>query len=127
MKNQKKTIIILAALAVVLILSSFYSGENETKYLTVRTIEFYGGVFDSKIVIVDENGTIQEKDLEKMRSKTLGENARRINEVLNNLSSKGYSLASSSASGFGTDGLVNLYIFQKKLAYPGLINQFRWK
>jgi hypothetical protein len=111
--KQMKTLWLPAAIISVVLLSSFLPGEGTTRYLTVRTIEFYAGMFDSKIVVVDENGDIKEHDLEKMRSKTLGENARRINTVLNDLSKKGYELVSSSASGFGTDGLVNLYIFKK--------------
>jgi hypothetical protein len=109
-----KTTLVIVAISAVILLSSFLPGEGATKYLTVRSIEFYGGIFDSKIVVVDEKGSIEEYELEKMRSKTLGENAKRINKVLNDLSMNGYELINCSAAGFGTDGLVNLYLFRKK-------------
>lgn len=114
MKTKQTIFIVTAAILSFFLLSSFLTQQSETKYLTVKTIEFYAGVFDSKINVVDENGKIEEFELEKLRSKNLGDNAKKINDVFNNLSKKGYTLVNSTSAGFGADGLLNTFIFEKK-------------
>lgn len=114
MKTKTQIFIASAAVLSFLFLSSFLSEKSETKYLTVKTIEFYAGVFDSKITVVDENGKVEEYELEKLRAKNLADNAKKINDVLNSLSRRGYVLVNSTSAGFGTDGLLNTFIFSKQ-------------
>jgi hypothetical protein len=114
MKKNQAYLVLLAAILSVFLLSSFLTQESEVKYLTVKTIEFYGGVFDSKITVVDEMGKTEEYGLEKLRSKNLADNTKTINAVFNSLSKKGYTLVNSTSAGFGTDGLLNTFIFERK-------------
>ena len=114
MKSKQTLFIGLAALLTFFLLSSFHSQQQSPNYLTVKTIEFYGGMFDSKITVVDENGKIEEFELDKLRAKNLVENTKKINDVFNSLSKKGYVLVNSTSAGFMTDGLLNTFIFEKK-------------
>jgi hypothetical protein len=114
MKTKQKVSITLAAILALFLLSSFLPQQTETKYLTVKTIEFYNAIYDSKITIVDENGKVEEFDLDKLRSKNLADNAKKVNDVFNNLSKKGYALINSTTASWGADGFISTYIFEKK-------------
>ena len=114
MKSKPLILIIAASVLAIFLLSSFLEQSQAPKYLTVKTIEFYAGVFDSKISVVDENGQVEEHELEKLRSKNLADNTKRINRIFNELSGKGYVLVNSTSAGFGADGLLNTFIFVRK-------------
>lgn len=114
MKTNQIILISSVAVLLLFILSSFRDQASGPKYLTVKTIEFWSGVYDSKITVVDENGRAEEFELEKLRSKNLSDNVKKINTVLNALSQKGYALVNSTSSGWGQDGVLNTFIFEKK-------------
>lgn len=75
-------------------------------------MEFLGGAsgsFDSKIVIVDEKGRVEEFEMGNLKTKTYVENTKLINETLNKVAARGYELSSSTNCGVATN-----YVFEKK-------------
>jgi hypothetical protein len=82
------------------------------RYLTVRTIEVINGMWDSKIVIIDENGDTEEIALDKFRSKNFTDNSKKIHEVLNQMAARGYRCV-SSGSGNGDALIISTYMFEK--------------
>jgi len=109
-KNRK---IQLALVAISLfILTSFVSQQTNGGFVTVRTLEVASGIWDSKICIVYEDGKTEEIALEKFRDRTFGPNSVKINEVLNKLIGKGYSLVSASSVN-GDAVITNTFIFKK--------------
>lgn len=109
-KNRK---IQLALVAIsLLILTSFVSQQTNGGLVTVRTLEVSSGIWDSKICIVYEDGKTEEIELEKFRDHTFSPNSAKINDVLNKLLGKGYSLVSAS-SGNGDAVITNTFIFKK--------------
>lgn len=114
MKTKRSISITLTVILAFLLLSSFLKQETESEYLTVKTIEFFSGLDNSKLVIVDKTGTIEELDLDKLRSKNLADNAKKVNDVFNNLSKKGYKLINSTTASWGADGFISTYIFEKR-------------
>lgn len=108
-KHHLQWLIVSTAL---LILSSFMMPQSNEGFVTVRTIEISNGLFDSKICIVYADGTTEEIELEKFRDRSFGPNTAKINEVLNRLRAKGYTLVSAS-SGNGDGILTNMYVFKK--------------
>ncbi len=110
MKNRK---IQLALVAIsLLILTSFVSQQANGGLVTVRTLEVANGIWDSKICIVYEDGKTEEIELQKFRDHTFSPNSAKINDVLNMLIGKGYSLVSAS-SGNGDAIITNTFIFKK--------------
>lgn len=110
MKNRK---IQLALIAIsLLILTSFVSQQTNGGLVTVRTLEVSNGIWDSKICIVYEDGKTEEIELQKFRDHTFSPNSAKINDVLNMLIGKGYSLVSAS-SGNGDAIMTNTFIFKK--------------
>lgn len=111
MNTKLKQFAILGAVFTVILFSSFLPEASHKQYLTARVIEFMGqsGMFDSKIVVTDEKGQVEETDLANLKSKNYKENAQAITGVLNNIAAKGYELISSSSS-----GVVATYVFEKK-------------
>ncbi len=109
-KNRK---IQLALVAIsLLILTSFVSQQTNGGLVTVRTLEVSNGIWDSKICIVYEDGKTEEIELQKFRDHTFSPNSAKINDVLNTLIGKGYSLVSAS-SGNGDAVITNTFIFKK--------------
>lgn len=107
----------IAYIIVLLILGLFFlnftKGQQiSKKYLTVRTVEYFTGGGDAKIVIINETGKIEEVELGKYRGAGLGENGMKINSVLNNISNKGYELHSASSCG-GDGSISQIFIFSK--------------
>jgi uncharacterized membrane protein YcaP (DUF421 family) len=110
MKN-KIIVFAIALLLVVstLVLSAFAPQEAHSKYITMKTFE-YEAIFESKIVIVYENGQMEEFDLEKAKKQAnIINNMRKINETFNTLGKKGYRLVSSSG-----EMTSMTYVFEKK-------------
>jgi hypothetical protein len=65
MKTKQILLIAAVSISAIFLLSSFLMQQAEgTKYLTVKTIEFHSGAYDSKITVVDENGHIEEFELD---------------------------------------------------------------
>jgi|GEM_PF-4208517 len=109
LKAMSFGIIIGAALtAIVLTLSSFAPQETSARYAMMKTYE-YAAMYDSKIIIVYENGEVEEIMLEKAKYSNFAINMQKINETLNRLSKKGYKMISSSG-----EVTFGCYIFEKK-------------
>ena len=109
-KNRK---IQLALIAISLfILTSFVTKQTNGGYVIVRTLEVANGIWDSKICIVYEDGKTEEIELQKFRDRTFTPNSIKINEEINKLIGKGYTLVSAS-SGNGDAVITNTFIFKK--------------
>ncbi len=107
--------LLAAAITLVLIVfvaSAFKRTGTGNKYLTIRTIEVFNGLWDSKIVTLYEDGKIEEIELEKFRSRNFSENSKKINDAINNAANKGYTLV-SSGGGAGDGVITNSFIFVK--------------
>ena len=103
------SLLVLCALASFLLFSSFSPQDTPARYASMKTFE-YAAVFDSKIVIVYENGQIEEIELEKAKKQdNIISNLRKINETINALSKKGYRLVSSSG-----EMTFMSYVFEKR-------------
>jgi hypothetical protein len=111
MTKNRKIQLALAALCIV-VLTSFISLPINSGIVTVRTLEVANGIWDSKICIVYEDGNTEEIELQKFRDHTFNPNSVKINEVLNKLIWKGYTLVSAS-SGNGDAVITNTFIFKK--------------
>lgn len=82
------------------------------KILTMRVIEAMNGTH-SFITIVNENGKVEEIELDKLhRNRTTTENLIKINKTLNQITDKGYKLAFTSGGG-DQFVLVSTYTFIK--------------
>lgn len=112
MKTRFKLLILLSAILSFFTLSSFFTQQSGNKYLTIRTIEVINGIWDSKIVIMFEDGKVEEIELEKFRSRNFTDNSKKIHDALNYVAGKGYTLISSS-SGNGDAVIITSFIFTK--------------
>src|SRR5436305_10801594 len=108
MKNRKFQVAVLAL--VLLVLTSFITPQASGGYVTVRTLEVSSFIWDSKITIVYEDGTVEDVPLQRFKYSSLTPNTREINQVQNKLVEKGYTLVSAS-SGNGDAVLTNMFIF----------------
>lgn len=72
------------------------------------------GYLQAKIIIVYEDGRSEEIGLQPYSEKTETDNLKKINEVINQLKSKGYFLISQSTTG-EQGALVTDYSFLKQL------------
>lgn len=115
MKTILNSKLAIAGLAIIsfIFLSSFYKNETPGGFLTVRTFEVSNGIWDSKIIIINENDKVQEIELEKFRNSTITPNSIKIHQTLNSIIKQGYSLVSNTG-GTGDAVVYNTYIFTKK-------------
>jgi hypothetical protein len=112
MKTKRAILTLSAAALTILLLSSFLKPSAQGKYLTVRTIEVFNGIWDSKIVILYEDGKVEEIELEKFRSRNFTDNSKKIHDAINAVANKGYTLISSS-SGTGDAVIISSFIFTR--------------
>jgi len=99
-KINSKLAIVLFAIVSFFALSSFLKAPEEKKqYATLRVFEPYAGSasFDARIIIVFEDGKVEEIDIDKFKSSNLAANTKKINETINQVSNKGYELISVSS------------------------------
>ncbi|MCC6684551.1 MAG: hypothetical protein IT247_05730 [Bacteroidia bacterium] len=111
MKIRGKLLVAVLAMIAFVSFSSFSTQEpSGSKYVTLRIYEqAKGSVWDSKIVIAYENGKTEEMELGTLKPDNFVANAIKINETINTISAKGYTLLSVS-------GALNIstYTFVKK-------------
>jgi hypothetical protein len=118
MKTIKSNLVLAGSImSLIIILASSFNKDNaqsesKGKYATMRTLEGGGMTLltDNKIVIVYEDGKIEEIELAKSKSSNVTENIKKINDQLNIMSSRGYELFATS----GTDMFTTTYTFIKK-------------
>lgn len=113
MKTIFKPTSILVAVVLILLLSSFLSSsESNYKYAIMRVADpLKGSYLEGKICIVYENGIIEETALEKSKGEDfLSKNIKKINDAINNISSKGYQLVTQTVDQYN----VHNYTFVKK-------------
>lgn len=104
MKHLKSTpFIFFGALALVILCSSFLGQESRKKYLTMNVV--LASITEFKIVIITEEGKIEEVPMEKSKISNEIENAKIKTQTLNNLSTRGYELLYANGG---------QYIFEKK-------------
>lgn len=88
-------------------LSSFTPQDSSPQYVSINAIQTLAY---AKIVIIYENNSTEEIKLEKpVKAEAVESNAVKIHETINMLSHKGYSLVSTTNTGFAAH-----YIFAKK-------------
>ena len=117
---MKRNILLkLNVLLVVLFLSgqaiTTQADNSVNKYATMRVYETSinsGLAKSSKIIIVYENGQVEEVKLEGMRLTNSNENIKIINAKVNELATKGYELI--SVTGYGNDINITTYTFKMK-------------
>lgn len=102
----------LAAIVSAMFLSSFTT-EGTGGVLTVRMLEIYSGNWDSKIIIVNEKGEVEEIMLEKFRSENMTPNTQTLNETINRIKKSGYELLETTG-GAGDAVFISTYTFEKK-------------
>ena len=98
---------LIALLLIILFASSFHKPQElNNKYVVMRTYE--GGTLTrtGMIMIVYEDETIQEIELDKIGTTR---NTIKINNAINTICKKGYELVSSNGGDF-----LNTYIFVRK-------------
>jgi hypothetical protein len=111
MKTFKSNLTLTACGLLLFLLAAFASNNPQptgNKYLTMRTFEASMGG-SSKIMIIYEDGTTEELDLDKYRIDNMLPNAVKINQAINKIAGKGYEFVSSSGGEY-----TSLYTFVKK-------------
>ena len=63
MKTKQTLLISLITISGFLIFSSFLSPQVQNKFLTIKSVECWNGLSDSFIMVIDENGKIEEVEL----------------------------------------------------------------
>ena len=104
-------IIGISSLLVSFVATSSVNGEDE-KLLTMRVLEASAGLA-SQIVIVDENGKMENISLEKTITKDPFLNTVKINKTLNRITEDGYKLATTAMCG-DQNFIITTYTFVKK-------------
>ena len=105
--------ILLITLLGFLFFSSFKDEVIKNKFLTVKSIESSNILYDSHILVVDENGKASEVELPLFKLRNIEISTIKLTEVLNKIGSRGYELHSTTATAY-TDFYVNTYTFIKK-------------
>ena len=120
---MKRGIISLIVIAVIILagvtLTAFNSAPGEGPnpeagdgYVVVKATEIYG-TKPSSLVIIYEDGNIEEIQLNKLDAKKMGVNLLIIQNKLNEIKGKGYKLVSSH--GGNSDNIIcSTYIFEKE-------------
>ena len=111
-KLFKTTITLILLIVGSFLLTSFLTPQNQKKFITVRVLECKGA-WDSHISIGYEDGKIEEIALEKFSQISFTSNTKKINEVINTISNKGYDLITQSSAG-GENIFVHTYTFERK-------------
>lgn len=111
--------LLFAILSFAFTLSSFVTNttttihkENSAGYLMVRVYESAAKHPESKIVIINEEGSVKNVSLEMWSAKTLENNFKKIHTELSKIKDQGYTLISTSG-GPNAYGIITTYIFQK--------------
>lgn len=119
-----KPIVISAFITCMLLIGGNVSAQSKggaakSGYATMRVFDcnkgvgMGGGYLPAKIVIVYEDGSTEEVELQSYNEKNEIENLKRINETLNRLKNKGYFLISQSTTG-EQGSLIIDYTFLKQ-------------
>ena len=111
---------IVGLLFVIVIQSGLVRGDGQgempaegEKYVIMRASEVYG-MAPSSLVIIWEDGTVEEADLGKLSAKKMDENLQVIHSKLNEIKEKGYSLVTSN--GGNSDNLITMtFLFKKSM------------
>lgn len=114
---KKMNFVIVATFALAAILGIYGFTQTPTSnggILTMRTTEMMNGLWDSSIIIVDEEGKVEKIDLKKLKMGDLSRNVIPINENLNKIRSKGYQLFSIE-QGIQDGMVMTTYTFEKIL------------
>lgn len=106
--TTKQFIVSLTIGTLLFVTTSFKMLGTESKYATMRVYE--SNNTKGKIVIVYEDGKMEEIELNIWTFKHMSDNSVKINQTLNNIASKGYDLVAIT----GTPINVTIYEFIKK-------------
>lgn len=104
------TLVSIILIGVLIITTGFKPEDINKKYLSMRVIELSVGS-KSKIVIINENNEKEEIVLKSIKKEPLI-NLETINQTINSISAKGYTLVSSSSGGDNYVIFSN-YVFEK--------------
>lgn len=106
--NLFKSGIVLTALILTLILSSSFNSPSEGgSYLTMQVCSGQGGF--AKIIVIYEDGKAEETDLPNLKPGNITEIYTKVNQTLNALSKKGYTLQAVCGGDY-----FSTYTFLKK-------------
>lgn len=116
-KLTLKSFVFVAILSLTFTLSSFVTNtniykENSEGYLMVRVYESAAKHPESKIVIINEEGTVENIALQMWSAKSLETNFKTIHTELSKIKDQGYTLISTSG-GPNSYGIITTYIFEK--------------
>lgn len=98
---KSKLTISIIAICGILLLSSFLNQQAKgNKYLLMRVFEMpKGHPFDSKIIVVYEDGRTEEIQLERSKADNTVIVAKKINETINTIAERGYELVTITSNG----------------------------
>jgi hypothetical protein len=111
--KAKYLVITLCAISGFFILNAFKNEANPAKYLTLKVVEQPGLASNSFMVIVDEEGKMEEMLFEKAKIDNIAPNTIVVTKKINEISAKGYEIVGvTNATNGGL--LIGTYTFQKK-------------
>lgn len=122
MKNNRKIAGLIGAMVTLIMLCTFSSfktgGDDDQGIIVIRVVEVQkgsgclGGKDESKIYLVNPDGTSEETVIERFDSSTAISNMQAIAKELNKVYTRGYRLKSTS-SGLWQCSMITHYIFEK--------------
>ena len=113
MKKAKTLGLIVSGILTISCFFSFMPEENQSKILTVRVYEASNSYFESKILVVPEEGNPEQHYLGSFNSKNYANNTSSVNDILNKVIKRGYDLHSTSSCG-NMEVFIHTYTFMKK-------------